>query len=354
MFAGFLIAATLAASLGGPPAQRATELGDAQLVGQRLVAGFEGEGVPAAVRKRIAAGRLGGVILFDSNFDSRAEARALIGELQAIDRPRGLRKPLLVLVDQEGGLVKRLPGPPSLSAEEMGRAGRSTCRRQGAATGRMLRRTGVNVDLAPVLDVARPGSVMDDENRSFGHDPELVAACGGAFASALERNGVAPTAKHFPGLGAARLNTDAAVQRIELSKSRLRRVDEAPYREFADGGASQRLVMLSSAIYTAFGDRPAAFSRSLATGELRRRLGFRGVSITDALETASTEAIGGPTRAAKLAARAGADLLLFAGFDAAKHAAKALRPMVSDGGSRERFVDSVNRVLRLRARLPGG
>jgi beta-N-acetylhexosaminidase len=110
--------------------------------------------------------------------------------------------------------------------------------------------------------------------------------------------------------------------------------------------------MVSSAIYSAFGDRPAAFSADLARGELRRRLGFRGVSITDALETASTEAFGGPTRAARLAARAGTDLLLFAGLDAAKHAAKALRPMVSRGRSRDRFLDSVARVRALRARLP--
>jgi beta-N-acetylhexosaminidase len=344
VLAELLTAVTLAASLGGAqPA--ATGLGDAQLAGQRIVSGFEGESVPAALRKRIAAGRIAGVILFDSNFDSRPEARRLIGELQAIDRPRGLRGPLLVMVDQEGGAVKRLPGPPSMSAEEMGAAGRSTCRRQGAKTGRMLDRTGVNVDLAPVLDVARPGSVMDDEHRSFGPDPDLVAQCGGAFGSALGRSGVSPTAKHFPGLGAARLNTDAAVQRIGLSKSKLRRTDEAPYREFAGSGAPDRLVMLSSAIYTAFGDRPAAFTGSIVRGELRRRLGFRGVTITDALETASTDAFGGPTRAAKLAARAGADLLLFSSLDAAKRAAKALRPM-ADG---RRFRESVQRVLDLRA-----
>ncbi len=350
VLAELFAAVTLAASLAGgqPPADN---LGDAQLVGQRIVAGFEGEGVPGELRRRIAAGRLAGVILFDSNFDSRSEARQLIADLQAIDRPRGLRDPLLVMVDQEGGLVKRLPGPPSLSAEQMGAAGRSTCRKQGAATGRMLARTGVNVDLAPVLDVARAGSVMDDENRSFGRDPDLVAACGGAFGAALERNGVSPTAKHFPGLGPARLNTDAAVQRIDLRKSRLRRIDERPYRRFAAGGARDRLVMISSAVYPTFSDRPAAFSRSLATGELRDRLGFRGVSITDALETASTEAIGGPTRAAKLAARAGTDLLLFATLGAAKGAAKALRPMVSGGRSRDRFLDSVARVRELRAGL---
>jgi beta-N-acetylhexosaminidase len=345
---GFLAAAILALGVaGGTP-----ELGDAQLVGQRIVAGFEGESPPAALRRRIAAGRLAGVVLFDSNYDSRAEARRLIEELQSIDRPRGLRDPLLVMIDQEGGLVKRLPGPPSLSAEQMGARGREACRRQGAATGRMLDRTGVNVDLAPVLDVARPGSVMDEEERSFGADPGLVAACGGAFASALERHGVAPTGKHFPGLGFARLNTDSAVQRIGLSKARLRHVDERPYREFARGGAPGRLVMMSSAIYEAFGDRPAAFEAALARGELRRRLGFGGVSITDALETASTEAFGGPGPAARAAARAGTDLLLFGSLGSVGPAARRVRALLDRGPrARERFRESVRRVLALRADL---
>ena len=348
-----LFFAVPALALGGPAAERgpADRLGDAQLVGQRLVAGFQGERPPAALRRRIAAGRLAGVILFANNFDSVGEAERLIAELQGIPRPRALPDPLLVMVDQEGGPVRRLPGPPAPSAEQMGAAGKRACRRQGAATARLLRSTGVNVDLAPVLDVARQGSVMDDENRSFGRSPRAVAACGGAFAAALDRNGVAPTAKHFPGLGAAGLNTDAAVQRIGLSVRRLRRFDELPYRRFAAGGGRDRLVMLSSAIYPAFAGRPAAFTASIARRELRARLGFDGVSITDALETASTDALGGPTRAARLAARAGTDLLLFAGFDSAKRAAKTLRTVLER--RRGRFVESVERVLGLRSRLGG-
>src|SRR5688500_10489626 len=102
MLAELITAATLVASFGGAEAQRATDLGDAQLAGQRIVTGFEGQSVPGELRKRVAAGRLAGVILFDSNFDSRSEARGLIAELQSIDRPRGLRDPLLIMVDQEG------------------------------------------------------------------------------------------------------------------------------------------------------------------------------------------------------------------------------------------------------------
>ncbi len=330
----------------------AAELGDARLVGQRLVTGFSGERVPAELRRRIESGRIGGVVLFADNFDTRHGAERLVNELRRIPRPPALRDPLLVMVDQEGGQVKRLPGPPTLSPEQMGAAGRSTCREQGSRTGALLAETGINVDLAPVLDVARPGGAIDREDRSFGRTPGRVSSCGGSFAAALSRHGVAPTAKHFPGLGAAAVNTDEAVQRIELSRSRLRRVDEPPFARFARGGAERRLVMISSAIYPAFSNRPAAFSSALASHELRGRLGFDGVSITDALETASTDAFGGPTHAAKLAARAGTDMLLFTDLDAAKRATGPLRKLLGSGdASRQQFVGSVGRILALRASL---
>ena len=169
---------------------------------------------------------------------------------------------------------------------------------------------------------------MDDEDRSFGSRPGARRPLRRRLRRRrCSRGGAIPTAKHFPGLGDARLNTDSAVQRIELSRRALRRLDEARLRRRSSTGRRRRgrMVMMSSAVYPAFSERPAAFSRSLATVELRGRLGFRGVSITDALETASTAAFGGPARAAKLAARAGTDLLLFAGLDAAERAAKPLR-----------------------------
>jgi beta-N-acetylhexosaminidase len=344
-----VLAATLALAAPGPQAT----LGDAQLVGQRLVTGFDGEAPPASLVRRIRDGRLAGVILFADNFDSRADAERLVGRLESIPRPRALRSPLLIMIDQEGGLVKRLPGPPSLSAEQMGSAGPRTCRRQGAATGRMLDHTGVNVDLAPVLDVARPGGAIDREHRAFGRTPAAVSRCAAPFAGALSRNGVAPTAKHFPGLGAAAINTDEAVQSIDLSRRRLRGFDEQPYSSFIGDGGAGRLVMVSSAVYTAFSDRPASLTRALATRELRGRLGFDGVSITDALETASTAAFGGPVATARRAAAAGTDLLLFSDPATAADAGHAVRADLRRAGpnARRRFEDSVVRILRLRRSL---
>ena len=165
----------------------------------------------------------------------------------------------------------------------------------------------------------------------------------------MQKSGVAATAKHFPGLGAARRNTDFAVQRIRLSKRRLRRIDELPYRRFVAGRGA--MVMLSTAIYPAFSPKPAAFARPLATRELRVRLGFRGVSISDALDTASAGAFGGPAKAGLAAAKAGTDLLLFTDYQAGARAYRALRRKLRSGDlDRSRFERSVQRVLVLRHR----
>ena len=330
-----------------------TDAGDltaGRLAGGRLVTGFEGRHPPRAVKRMIRKGRVAGVILFSDNLGSRDRVRRLIGRLQAIRRPKGLRDPLLVMIDQEGGLVKRLPGAPDASAKAMGRRGAGYSRRQGARTARNLKRVGVNVNLAPVLDVGRPGSAIRSEHRSFGGKPRRVVRTAIPFASAMEQRGVAATAKHFPGLGAAPENTDLAVQRIRLKRGELRRIDERPYRAFVASDGD--LVMISTAIYTRFSRRPAAFSKRIATRELRDRLGFAGVSISDALETVAARHFGGPAKVGVTAARAGTDLLLFTDHHGAARAGRALSRKLRSGKlARGPFEDSVQRVLDLRARL---
>ena len=144
---------------------------------------------------------------------------------------------------------------------------------------------------------------------------------------------MAATGKHFPGLGAAPESTDLAVQRIRLARGELRRIDERPYRAFAASDGD--MVMISTAIYTHFSHKPAAFSKRIATGELRARLGFEGVSITDALETVSARHFGGPAKVGVAAARAGTDLLLFTDHHGAARAGRALtrRPALGQAGA---------------------
>jgi beta-N-acetylhexosaminidase len=360
VLAGFAVAAfAFGAALGDPPSPEpavppevAETLSVPQLAGERIVLGFGGVQVPPPVAAAIRAGRAAGVVLFADNLPSRAAARRLIAGLQGIRRPKPLRDPLLIMVDQEGGLVKRLGGPPAASAAEMGERGASYSREQGRRTAASLRAVGVNVDLAPVLDVARPGGTIAATERGFGATAAAVTATAVPFATGLEEGGVAATGKHFPGLGAAPENTDFAVQRIGLSKQALRAVDEAPYRAFVVAGGD--LVMLSTAIYPAFSPDPAAFARRIATGELRGRLGFEGVSITDALDTVAVRAFGGPAQAGFAAARAGSDLLLFTEPAPAERAWRELVAKLRAGRlDRAEFEAAAQRVLDLRRELAG-
>jgi beta-N-acetylhexosaminidase len=330
----------------------AADLSVRQLAGERLVTGFGGEEPPTGLRHMIRRGDLAGVVLFTDNFDDRGEARRLVRGLQSIRRPRGLRDPLLIMVDQEGGLVRRLPGAPFASAEEMGRRGPSLSARQGRLTARNLARTEINVDLAPVLDVRQAGGAIGEEGRSFGASAEKVSETAIPFARALQAGGVAATGKHFPGLRAAEVNTDVGVERIDLPKATLRGVDEAPFESFVAAGG--RLVMVSNAVYSTFSERPAVFTRAIATGELRDRLGFDGVSISDDLQAAGARAFGGPGKVGRAAAAAGTDLLLFTDYQAASQAGAALRKALRARAlPRADFEGSAQRVLDLRAGLGG-
>jgi beta-N-acetylhexosaminidase len=336
----------------GPAADAANQFSPQQLAGERIVVGFDGAEAPPLVRRMIRVGGVAGVILFADNFPSRTSGRRLIRGLQGIPRPPGLRDPLLIVTDQEGGLVKRLGGAPTASAAEMVAGGATFSRAQGRRTAVNLRNVGVNVDLAPVLDIARRGGTIAEARRAFGSTAEAVDASAIPFSEAMQRAGVAATAKHFPGFGAAASNTDFAVQRIDLPRSVLRGVDEAPYRGFTASGGE--LVMLSTAIYPAFSPLPAAFSRPIATGELRSRLGFEGVSITDALDSVAVRDFGGPAKAGTAAARAGVDLLLFTDPAAAGSARRALLRRLRSGALDEAaFEASADRVLRLRHELAG-
>ncbi len=323
---------------------------DDQLAGARVITGFSGHHPPKALRRMISAGQVSGVILFDGNVGSRGSVSRLTSELQAIPRPPAMTQPLLVTVDQEGGLVRRLPGPPKPSAQAIGSRGAAFAERIGQATGESLHSMGVNVDLAPVLDIGRPGRAIEEEGRTFARTAGAVSEIGGGFARGLAAGGVAATAKHFPGLGAARINTDNAVQKVRLPAAKLRAVDEKPYVGFAKAGGA--MVMLSTAIYPAFSGKPAALSRAIATGELRDRLGFQGVSITDALGSVSARAVGGPAKTAVAAARAGTDLVLFTDLGSAAKAQRALaRGLTSGSLDRGGFETSATRILGLRAAL---
>lgn len=348
--AGLLAALAALISGGGAaaPEDPPAPLPLRQAIGQRIVYAYEGLRPPAALRERIRRGEAAGVILFARNVASRARLRRTVAALQAIPRPRAVDEPLLVMVDQEGGQVRRVPGAPEPSAAATRTVAQAAA--NGRAAGANLRAAGVNVDLAPVVDVGRPGAALERTDRLYGRDAARVERLADAFATGLGEANVAATFKHFPGFGAATVNTDDAPARVPLGLDELRRIDLRPYE---DRPENVRLVMLSTAVYPARDPRPAAFSRRWVTAELRGRLGFDGVTITDDLMTPAVEQYGTPAQLAFYAASAGVDLPLFAKTYAGGAAAYA--GLLA--AARQRELDpaelqaSARRVLALRASL---
>jgi beta-N-acetylhexosaminidase len=231
-------------------------------------------------------------------------------------------------------------------------------RRAGRDAGRNLARAGLGVNLAPVLDVSRsPAGFIARDGRSYGRGPNTVGRLASAFIGAQQAVGVAATAKHFPGLGAAgpSEDTDRRPVTLRVPAPTLRAVDELPYRRAIAG--SVRLVMVSWAVYPALDPaRPAGLSPAVVEGELRGRLGFTGVTITDALAAGALRESGDASARAVAAAGAGMDLLLCASGDAGEGAmaagglATALRDGRLDPGTAR---DAVSRILALRRDLPG-
>jgi beta-N-acetylhexosaminidase len=284
----------------------------AELVGQRVIVRMDGTRPSSSLLARVRRGEVGGIVLFGSvNVTTKPALRSAVRALKAAARDGG-QPPLLVMADQEGGSIRTIPwAPPAESARAMGSAGTAaSIRERGAATGQALLASGVNVDLAPVADVAAGRSgFMYRAGRTFSRSSAVVTRLSVAFAKGLRSAGVIPVMKHFPGIGRVRLNTDRSPQAVTAGRTAME-ADLRPFR--AAVAAGMPVVMLSNATYIAWDSKHAAgWSRAIAVDLLRTQLGFRGVSITDSLN-GTAHSRGTTARAlAWKAMRAGVDMVMF-------------------------------------------
>ena len=261
-----------------------------QLAGQRLMVGFHSQVLDDDLRFMIRDLRVGGLILFKRNVSEPSQVAELCEAAQAYSRESG-NPPIVIAIDQEGGPVARL-GPPFTvfpGNRAIGAAGSEQSAKEfGTVTARELRGAGINMNLAPVLDVAPPGfdSVMAD--RVFGEDPELVAFLGKTVIESLQENGVPATAKHFPGIGRTTLDSHADLPRLDTERQVLDNTDLLPFRVAIASGVEA--VMLSHVVYKAFDAKwPASLSSVIARDLLREGLGFRGIIMTDDLDMGAIE-----------------------------------------------------------------
>ena len=316
-----------------------------QQVGQLVVLSFSGTSAPEYVRRALRERRAAGVILFGGNIVSPAQLRRLTADLRS-----GSWRPI-VAVDQEGGTVRRVPwAGPARAAPQQWSAG--TVQSDAAAAARALRAAGITVTFAPVADVpsVRRAALAP---RAFSRDPASVSEAVRAAVRGWRSGGVAATAKHFPGIGAAPANTDDAVVTIRRSRADLDRVDLVPFRAAIAAGVP--LVMVGHARYPALDRaRIASQSRPIVEGLLRDELGFRGVVVTDSMEAQASLATGSITTVSERAIRAGADLVLLTGRGSYLPVYEHLLALARrDPAFRERVRASSARVLALKARGAG-
>lgn len=283
----------------------------------RLMLAFNGTTVPAWLGERLAAAPAAGITLFRApNLRNPAQVRRLTAGLQAAARHRagGDDLPLLVAADQEGGQLLALGDGFTAFGSPMaiGATGDAAlAERVGTAIGRELRAVGVNVNYAPVLDVAVNPANPALGSRSFGDDPNAVARLGAAWLGGLQASGVAGVGKHFPGAGAAAEDTHLQLAVVDRSREELDALELAPFKAAIAAGV--QMVMsghFASPALTGSRTLPATLSRRVMADLLRDELGFHGVAITDALDMKALPQDATQAVDVLAAIAAGVDLLL--------------------------------------------
>lgn len=329
----------------GTDAERSPQLPLRQAVGELLVMAFDGTTAPDYIRRRLRDGQGAGVILFGGNVVDAGQLRRLTRSIQ-----RAARGGALIATDQEGGEIRNVPfaGPVDGQSAVFSAAAAGAAAREAA---RGLRAGGINVNLAPVVDVEPPSGGGALPGRLYPGSPRQVAAFTTAALRAHAREGVAATVKHYPGLGRATVNTDDGSATIDASRSELEAADLEPYR--AAVAADAPLVMSGHALYPAFDSRDiASQSRVLLTDVLRDELGFRGVAITDSIEAQAVLDRSGVATAAVRSIAAGNDIVLMTGSGSWNlvypHLLRAAR---RSPALRARVRESAERILALKRRL---
>lgn len=319
-----------------------------QRVGQMMAAGFDGLAAPPYFLDWLREGRLGTVILFARNVASPAQLADLTASLHEASP-----LPLLIAIDQEGGVVARMVEPFTESPGNMALGAADDpdlARRMAGVMARELRAMGINWNLAPTVDVMSNSQNPAIGLRSYGSDPARVGALGAAQIRGYQEAGVAACAKHFPGHGNTAVDSHVDLPVIQADQAVLDAVDLPPFRAAIAAGVSS--IMAAHVHLPAFEARhPATLSRAILHDLLRAELGFTGVATTDCMEMKAVTERYGAGESAVLAALSGVDVIFFshtqarqaAAYDAVLAAARSGRLPAA------RITEAVRRILALKA-----
>lgn len=334
-----------------PAAARLAKLTVEQKIGQLVIVGLEGTAVDDMSRKMLEKYHVGGFIFFKDNIRNTKQAVKLFNELKKGNRSNPL--PLWLSLDEEGGRVSRLP-EELVKIPASGVIGKSNnpklAEEVGLQIGRRLNGYGLNMDFAPVLDVnSNPRNPVIGD-RAFGSTADRVSKMGLAAMKGIAESGVVPVVKHFPGHGDTAMDSHLGLPVIKHDRSRLDKVELAPFTEAIKAGAD--VVMVGHLLMeTIDPDTPASLSKPVITGLLRKELGFDGVVITDDMTMgAVVQGEKGIGEAAVLSVLAGTNIVLVGhDYRLEEEVLQALTESVRSGRISEEMLDErVLPVLRLK------
>lgn len=288
-------------------------------------------------------------ILFKRNVLHAQQLQTLCRQLITACQSAGLPRPIIA-VDQEGGEVQRL-GPPRwprlISNRDVGRQPnfKEAARKQAMEAALALKDCGINLNLAPVLDIYRESEELLLRERSYGNNEHLVAECGTAYIETLQFHGIAATGKHFPGIGS--VTTDPHHTRPVVPASLSLEPELLPFIESIDAGVAA--MMTSHVVYEGLDSSiPATFSHKIAHQLLRERLGFKGLLLTDDLEMGGIHTMDVITEAGIKAFQAGHDLLLVC-----HHQEKALEVIAALEQAAKQNLIPLDRIMESTRRIQG-
>lgn len=364
LFLSFLVHAAIAGNFRIP-----SNPSLAQKLGQMLLMGFRGTEATdqSHVVRDILSQQIGGVILFDTDKPSKTSTRNIVSHQQVNRLINGLQSyskiPLLVAIDQEGGLVSRLKpeaGFPFLpSAKVMGRLSSDSLTVLAYNCALNLRDLGININLAPVVDLnIDPSSkAIGALGRSFGPDTATVIRCASIFLDAHHHSGVFSTLKHFPGHGSGRGDTHEGI--VDVTNT-WKKTELVPFISLINSGMVS--AVMTNHVYNAKIDPvyPATLSSATINGILRQKLCWKGLVITDDLQMDAIRKKYKLEEALELSIKAGADILLignnsFAPYDSSlsKKALNVLMSLVESGKITHARVDSSwKRIMDMKKKLP--
>lgn len=326
------------------------ELSIEEKIGQMIIIGMETNYITERIKTMITKYKIGGIILYRKNFNTYQDMLNLITDLKNLNKANKI--PLFISIDQEGGRVNRMPKeienlPSANKIATLG--GIELLKESSKITGEVLRKSGYNLNFAPVLDIKRFSNEHSIGDRSYSDDKEIVARSGIAVMKELQNQGIISVIKHFPGHGATTSDSHYMLPIINTKIEKIEKEDMYPFEQAIKNGADALLVG-HLMIRHETGIYPASLSRRFITKYLRKKYRYRGLIITDDLKMRAIRFLYGSDLAVRKAFEAGNDVIVFRyNHEDEKRVIEKIIKLVQNGRIKENRINrSVKRIINVK------